>query len=596
MARLRTFLCFLLCCFPVAALGQPFVRVTTGAFATDAGNNLGASWVDFNNDGWLDLFVARSGGFSTSSLYENNHDGTFTTVTGDPLVTTQGSVLGTCWADYDNDGWLDVFNAGAPSRLYHNNGDGTFALVTSGDIGGATDNRGWSCAWGDYDNDGFVDLFIAHPANFVGFPPIPNRLYRNNGDGSFTQITDTPITNGTAPYTVGNWIDFDLDGDLDLFIGSGPATGALGPDFIFQNALMETGTATFTRITDGPLGGVNRDGQTWNFIDYDNDGDRDGFVTNYQSAPNQLYRNDEGTYVPVTGIPLVNNSGNSSLANVWEDFDNDGDLDVFIANEAGEANTFFINSGHPDYTFTLTNAFAGTTQGNYGATAGDYDNDGDLDLMVPTTSGGPRLFYRNDLGTGAHWLRLKLEGTQSNRAGIGVKVWAKATVGGNTYWQFREVSSQNTFNGHSSLDVHLGFGDATTVDSLVLAWPAGTRDVLTDVPADQVLMVQEGQHVASEPTGTLPQAIHLAQNYPNPFNPTTQIRFSLAQPATIRLAVYDVQGRHLAVLRQGVMPAGAHTVTWDATDAQGRALPSGLYFYRLEAGSQTLTRGMSLLR
>ena len=677
--------------------GQVFTRITDGQIGTDQSHTFGVSWVDFDNDGDLDLFVAAAATGFGNLVYRNEGDGNFTRITDGVLANDPGiAVVGTCWADYDNDGDLDVFNAGVPnSFLYRNDGRGEFTKIEDGDIGDNRDRRGWSCAWGDYNEDGFVDLFIAHPTGFLGAPST-NSLFLNNGDGSFSEVTDTPITSGLAPYTVGNWIDYDDDGDIDLFIGSGPVAN-LGQDFLYRNQLSETGSATFERITDSPLNDL-RDGQTWNFIDYDNDGDRDGFVTNYLGGTanglvNNFYRNDAGIFNPITEGAIVTDEGRS-LANVWADFDNDADLDVFITSEFGTDNIYYRNDGAPEYTFTRTTDFDGTAFSNYGASAGDFDLDGDLDLFFPSGFFGGNHFYRNDIPPSSSWINVRLVGTASNAAGVGAQVRAQATIDGETVWQRREVSTQNTFNGHNSLNVHYGFSDASSVSQLEISWPSGLVEVENNLEAGKFYVAIEGEgvitlaeyllqilihrveallsagtlnggqansllaqlnqaikkidagqdHVAASAVGAfqnhvndflaegilsdaeardlldpasnaskllggagvasqaadmifpvldtdLPETFELAQNHPNPFNPSTVITFALPEESHVRLSIYDLQGRQVASLVDGTRNAGRHEVRWEP-----QGLASGLYLYRIEAGSYTQSRLLHLLK
>ena len=680
--------------------GQVFTRITDGAIGTDIGNTFGASWIDFDGDGDQDLYVSNAASLFPNLFYRNDGDGSFTRITDSIISDDPGiAVVGSCWADYDNDGDLDVFNAGVPnSFLYRNDGKGAFTKITTGDIGDSSDRRGWSCAWGDYNEDGYVDLFVAHPAGFLGEPSISNSFFKNNGDGSFTAVTDTPITVSLAPYTVGNWIDYDDDGDIDLFIGSGPANGTVDADFLYKNLLSETGAATFERITELPLNDV-RDGQTWNFIDFDNDRDRDGFVTNYSGGfangmPNELFLNQGGTFTEVTTGVLVTDEA-FSLANVWEDFDNDGDMDVFITNEFGHENVYYKNEGAPDYSFTRTDLFDGTTLSNYGATAGDYDLDGDLDLFFPSGSIGGNHLYRNDSPSTHSWVNIKTVGTVSNATGVAAKLHIQAKINGDMVWQQREVSTQNTFNGHSSLNTHFGLGNASEISRFEITWPSGgveleknikvntfyvaiegeglitlaefllrtlkdrtqalrMAEVITDAQAtplkrqlnqaiseikdenDAIAAALIGAYLSeiealaaasvlsgedtrelTDPANTamhlvggpvpasasvldndlpvlhadLPQEFELSQNHPNPFNPSTSIAYSLPEESHVRLSIYDMQGRQVASLVDGIQGAGHHNVQWEAQD-----LASGLYLYRIEAGRFTETKMLLLLK
>ena len=241
---------FLALVFPEILSSQNFVRVTTGAVASNVGNSSGASWVDYDADGDLDLFVSNRS-VNLNYLYRNNDGGSFTRILSGALVTRFS--FGNSWADYDNDGDLDCFLAGSPSQLLRNDSNGAFSTITTFSAFGVSVINGWACTWADYDEDGFVDLFVTHPNGFISGTPVANYFFRNKGDGSFARITDSPATQGLAPYTVATWSDFDLDGDLDLFIGSGPANGVTAPDFLFQNMFSEEGAARLKKMTTRPL-------------------------------------------------------------------------------------------------------------------------------------------------------------------------------------------------------------------------------------------------------------------------------------------------------------------------------------------------------
>jgi len=459
----------------------------------------GAAWVDVNNDGKLDLYV------NNNFLYMGDGAGGFVKVAagvGSTIAPALGN--GNSWADYDNDGDLDVCVASQNSALYGNDGSGVFTVENTAPINAFFANRGWSPSWADLDNDGDLDLAITHPAGFVppNATPTTNHLFLNNGPPSytFTQVTTGPIVTGLSSYTVGTWSDYDNDGDMDYFIGAGPANGTVQPDFLYRNLFVETGIpGNFERITDAPIATDLQDGQVWNWIDYDNDGDLDAYVTNYgtpSGRPNRLYRNDGGTFTRISTGAVVTDVG-LSLGSVWGDFDNDGDLDVYVTNDA-HPGRYYSNNG--DGTFTsLTNTLTLSVP-HRGATAGDYDNDGDLDIFADAP-GGNRSLFRNDTVNGNHWLELRLEGVASNRSAIGAKVRATAQIGGHTVTQLREISSQNTFNGQNSLIVHFGLRDATTVDRLVIEWPSRIVQTLRNVGANQLVAITEVVTVPPLPDG-----------------------------------------------------------------------------------------------
>ncbi len=576
--------------FSETILSQTFTKITdtTNPVVTDSFTlgYPGTAWIDYNNDGFLDLFV------NNDYLYTNNGNGNFTknlyfkgktsSINPPNTIASGGS-----WADYDNDGDLDFYSASAHSFLFRNNGDGSFSKITSGEIGDSVGNRGWTAVWADYDNDGNVDLLVVHPAGFVPGGSIPNRLYHNDGppNYTFTKQDGYEFVTQLSSYTVATWTDFDLDGDIDLFIASGPANGTLASDYLYKNTLIENGEVGFERINTQPLGTDLQNGQVWNWIDFDNDGDLDGFLTNYGGVGNRFYINNNGSYTDSPSNLALSRA--KCLTNAWGDFDNDGFLDVIITSES--KTYFFHNNG--DGTFSNVSNSMTTSNAERGVTIGDYDNDGDLDAFIAGFSGGNGLF-RNDNSNGNGWIKLKLVGTKSNKSAIGAKVKLKATINGKAMWLFREVQAQNSFNSQNSLIVHFGLGDATVIDSLVVIWPSGTKDVFESLLPNQFKTITEGEVTGiNEKSDLIPKSFKLEQNYPNPFNPTTKIRYSIPyliqtkNNSFVQLAVYDLLGKKIDVLVNEKQKPGNYEVTFN-----GNELPSGVYFYKLKVfGSNTFS-------
>lgn len=579
---------------------QNFVKITdpNNPIVTEtnsSGSYFGSSWVDIDNDGKLDLFINKS------RIFKNLGNGNF--VVQQTAMANQNLTLGNSWADYNNDGLIDCFvvsTGGSFSYLYKNEGNGVINKVLTGDIADSAYNTGWGCSWADYDNDGFADLFIT-AANAFGVVNHSNRFYRNNGNGTFSRLSIHGITDTLGPFTIPTWSDYDQDGDVDLFIGTGPG-GSTSQDYIYKNMLTETGTANMVRLNQSPLTTDLHDGQNWNLIDYDNDGDLDAFITNYaQNVPNNLYKNNNGVYVKMTSAAVGNIVSDIGmfLTNLWADFDNDGDLDCFITRESGKA-LYYANNGNGSFTRIDTLAFINATATNFGATAGDYDNNGSLDLYVTGTSASKGL-YRNALTNGNSWINIKCTGQRnsnsnfSNASALGTRIKVKATINGVPTWQLREINSQNSFNSMNMLNVHFGFGNATAIDSMIIIWPRGLVQTFTNVPINGYYNAVEGQGIVSgiesEGNNLFPEGFNLNQNYPNPFNPVTKISYELRSVNFVTLKVFDILGNEIRTLVSNKQPAGRYEVAFD-----GEGLSSGVYFYNLSAGGLSETKMMTLLK
>ncbi|MEL6922919.1 MAG: FG-GAP-like repeat-containing protein [Bacteroidota bacterium] len=321
-----------------------FSKVTMAPISTDLASSLGSSWGDYDNDGDLDIYVTNNIGFK-NYLYRNNGNGTFTSILEDPSVNYLGYSHGVSWVDYDNDGFLDLFVADFFSTkfnlLYHNNGDGTFSRNTTAAVvlEAASTTSG---VWADYDNDGDQDLFVANTNNEN------NPLYRNDGNGNFTRITSGAIVNDGGNSTSGSWGDIDNDGDFDLFVSNSGEQN----NFLYLN----NGDGTFTKVTSGAIVNDGGHSHGSAFSDYDNDGDLDLVVANNNTQNNFFYINlGDGTFeandldIGLTEYPRrrveTRNQGLNSFAVGWADIDNDGDQDLYIANHGDNDNCLLINQG-----------------------------------------------------------------------------------------------------------------------------------------------------------------------------------------------------------------------------------------------------------
>lgn len=485
-----------------------FTKVTTGPIVSDLGYSAGGSWVDYNNDGLLDLFVfnGMDGVPHYPYLYRNNGDRTFTAITSGPPFNVLAESYSACWSDYDNDGYLDLLmSTGTGSLLFRNNGDGTFDQITNNP---ALATFGVA-SWVDYNNDGLLDLFLP------GLNNAYNSLYRNNGDGTFSSITNSTLATERGSFVGSAWADYDNDGNLDVFLIGQRVAGIPQLNRLYHN----NGDGNFTRITSGSMVNdlVDRSAScAWG--DYDNDGFLDLFVANRNGPNNFLYHNNgDGTFTRITNGIIVNDPANSppgcdcgSYGCAWGDYDNDGFLDLFVTNEGPPdlvptvVNFLYHNNGDGTFTKFTTGKPVTEYSDSWGSAWGDYDNDGFLDLFASRGDGRGNYLYHN-IGNSNGWLTVKLIGTVSNRSAIGAQVRVKATVGGMSRWQLRQIAVGGVLHGHDELWAHFGLGDATNIDVVRIEWPSGAVQELNDAATNQILTITEPARLLAVKTNGTPQ-------------------------------------------------------------------------------------------
>ena len=428
-----------------------FTDVGAIAGVNDSGSGSGMAWGDYDGDGDQDFYLANHDN-EVNRLYRNNGNETFTEVGASAGVNDGGSGQGVTWGDYDNDGDIDLYLANTHSqanRLYRNNGNGTLTEV--GASAGVNDSgNGTGVSWGDYDNDGDIDLYLVNQSQ-------ANRLYHNNGDGTFTEVGSSLGVDDTGNGRTGPWGDYDNDGDLDLYL-----TNDGGTNRLYRN----NGDGSFTEV--GATEGVTDNGTGVSWADFDNDGDLDLYLGRASGQANRLYRNNaNGTFTEVGASAGVNDSG-EGIGVAWGDYDNDGDLDLHLANTSGQANRLYQNNGNSTFTEVGTTTGVDDSGNAQGAAWADFDSDGDLDFYLINSLQANRL-YRNN-GTTNRWLIVKLVGSVSNKDGIGARVTA---VAGGTR-QRRDVDGGSGYvSQQPSLPVEFGFGSTTTLDALIVRWPSG---------------------------------------------------------------------------------------------------------------------------
>jgi enediyne biosynthesis protein E4 len=493
----------------------------------------GVALFDYNNDGLLDIFftngaeipsLEKTNSSYSNRLFRNNGDGTFTDVTLEAGLAGIGYSMGVAAGDYDHDGFVDLYVTGVNhNQLLHNNGNGTFTDVTAkAGVNGIIPKYGksWSvtAGWFDYNNDGLLDLLVINyldydlntaagcrtqniatycsPNDFQG---TPNILYRNNGDGTFTDVSSSSHIAQYIGKGMGvAFADYDNDGCTDVFISNDTF-----PNFLLHN----NGDGTFT--DEAAVVGVayTEEGKTVagmgaEFRDFDNDGTPDIFHTAMFGDSFPLYKNlGRGEFLETTRASGL--AAPTSRLTAWGtgafDFDNDGNKDIFTANAAildnsvevehrpyALPNSLFRNRG--DFVFEDISAKAGfaTPAPHRGAAFGDLNNDGKIDAVVTVLNGPPEILMNRSTNHN-HWIILRLVGVADNADGLGTKVKIITSQGS----QYNEATTAVGYNSSSDKRVHFGLGDATVIDRIELSWPTGVHQVLTNVKADQLLTVTE---------------------------------------------------------------------------------------------------------
>jgi len=449
---------------------------------------VGAAWGDFNNDGWVDLFVASTAKYS---IYTNRGDGTFVEVTNHILGGdlggggANGGTAGAAWGDLDNDGWLDLAVGSFPGSVfvYRNLGNGQFQRLTTAQFLAPQNLITFTTAWGDYDNDGYIDLFV--PTATSSFGGANDLLYHNNGDRTFTSITNSIVTQDNVAGQSAIWGDYNNDGKLGLF-----ATEVSGErNLLYRN----DGHGDFTKIINAvSLEGGSSGGAVW--ADFDNDGYLDLFVGNFGRNSFLFHNNGDGTFTKITNSLVVQDGESGGCVAV--DFDNDGWIDLVVP---AATNHLYHNNGNGTFARVTTGPLVTTAFPNWGGdnsfASADVNRDGFSDLLLVDYGGNSQLYLNN--GNSNNWLTIKCEGRVSNRAAIGAKVRVKATIAGKVIWQLRQISGGGLVYAQSEMAAAFGLGDATNADVVRVEWPSGIVQELTNVAAKQFLTVKEPSRIAA---------------------------------------------------------------------------------------------------
>ena len=487
----------------------------------------GVAWIDFDNDGYLDLYFVNGAKGSSNVLYRNNRNGTFTDVTARAGVAANdvrhGHKTGVAVGDIENDGDLDLYvTAFGPNILYRNNGNGTFTDVSA--TAGVAGPEEWSTSTGffDYDHDGFLDLYVANYVNaryddtpYCGFERegfrsycgpsifdgVPDRLYHNNGDGTFTDVSvKAGIANPAGKGLGVVFCDFDDDTWVDIYVAND-----LVRNFLYRN----NGDGTFRDVTYGAGVGFDANGRPQAGMgtdcgDVNGDHRPDLMVINFSDELNTLYMNQgNGIFEDQTiQAGLGSSFGPLGFGMRMFDMDNDGDLDLHIVNGhiTDNVHLYATTSTYEQKDLLYENVGGGkfddvsassgpalqALRVGRGQAVADFDNDGDLDIAISSLGRPGVLLVNQGVGAG-HWISIRARGRRSNSFGLGARVTVETAAG----TQVREINNVASYESASDTSLHIGLGAATIISRLSIRWPGGATQVLTDVAVDRVLTVEE---------------------------------------------------------------------------------------------------------
>lgn len=563
----------------------------------------GVAVADYDRDGDLDVYFVAQGSYDANDsrtwnrLFANQGDGSFLpapnteNLVGNDINTApsseMGFKLGASWGDYDNDGYPDLFlTHRGPNQLFRNNGDGTFTEVTqeAGVAGGSTQLSS-SALWVDLDHDGDLDLYVSNWEDYNprGTRNLTNWLYENLGDGTFAEVAEAAGLADPRPTWTTVALDVNNDGWLDLYLAND-----FGPNKLYLN----NGDKTFTEATtafglDDPHHGMGVA-----ITDCDNNGFFDIYLTNitetgFDAEINPLFLNTGANFFTHSSEEAGVARAGWGWGTEFFDLENDGDEDLFVVTgyRIPEYKNVLFRNGEAAGSFGFVNIAADVGLDDLTTARGlavfDYDEDGDADLLISNFFDVPAL-YENPMGTG-NWLSVKLEGTLSNRDAFGTIVEVEA--GGQTFIRYHHGAQ---FLAQNIVPVHVGLGAATRVDGIRVRWPNGLVEEVGPVQVNQTISLREteglvdGLPTSADELPALESVLQGQGTYPNPFRERTTLRFVLNEPTPrAEVEIYNALGQRVHVMRKTGLTPGEHQFLWDGTDDHGQRLGAGIYFYRM---------------
>ncbi len=588
-------LSFLVLVVSAPLFSQPFHNVASqvGLSATYYVHNYvpggGVAIGDLDNDGFPDVIIATADtalGGGGIKVYKNNGGVSFTDVTASSGINFVSSGLKSIiLGDFNNDGWRDVYITSwySGNRLYKNNGNGTFTNVTA-TAGVDVPNHYQSSAasWFDYNRDGYLDLYVANYGGIEGCGDEPNILFKNNGNGTFTNVTQSAGVSDSAmkkPLAI-VCFDYNSDGWQDILIANDKAQRPT----LFKN----NGNGTFTDVTFSSGILCVADGMGLTLSDIDHSGNLSFHLSNNILGNFLFLNNGNGTFTDISAPSGTQMNKNCWGANFF-DYDNDGWDDLYVTASLGIdlCDAFFKNNRDNTFTNIISEAGMVDSCQSHGSAVGDFNNDGYPDLFVTEIDSNVHV-YKN-MGGANHWIKFKCTGTISNKDAIGTTVTIyyagtehkKVILGGDSFLSCDDVVQL------------FGLGAASSIDSVRINWTNGMVERAQNLAADRIYYDVEGSGIIGiqNISSSTPNSFNLAQNYPNPFNPSTKIQFSVPSNGIVRIKVFDIIGREVATIVNQELRAGVYSADFNASN-----LSSGIYFYTMRTVDFAETRKMVLTK
>ncbi len=604
---------------PVAA--QNFQKRSQNAdFEIVKGTN-GVAVADYDRDGDLDVYFVVKDRFRANRpstwnrLFANLGNGSFQDMT--PIAgiagrdsstisnpTGMGQKMGASWGDYNNDGWPDIFLTHfGPDQLYRNNSDGTFTDVTTqAGLAGGKVHLSSSALWFDYDRDGDLDLYVSTYGDYSGNQDTDrrNRLYENIGNEAFLDVTEASGAGDSGATWTTIAFDANGDGHFDLYLAND-----FGPNTFYLN----NGDKTFSEKTSEFGLEDEFHGMGLAVSDCDGNGLFDVYLTNITEAGsdveiNPLFLNTGQNFFTNGSVDAGVSLAGWGWGTEFFDLENDGDDDLVVATgnfQADFVNELFVNkstSDNPVFSEISHASGIADSQAARGVVTFDYDKDGDSDLLISNFFEIPAL-YENITSQG-NWLKVELEGVSSNRFGIGGVITVQA--------EGKRISKYNhgaQFLGQSILPVHFGLGSAQMAERIEVLWPSGEVDVVENVEINQTIHLRERFGLVTDIAPSFeirqvePETLRFLGQYPNPFNHATRFQILLRESGDVELLIINIRGEIIKKIHKVFSNPGQKTISWDGTDLNARPVSSGIYFYRLRAGRNSnpdVTGRMLLLK